>query len=117
MLLYEDRSKNVTITDVIMSGVRTYTDQPMGGWKRVDDPTVPKDLSSLLKNALKSRLGASYSPVALLSTQSGAGTNYCIFCESGSVTADPRAGYAFVYLFVDESGNARIGDIVGFDGN
>ena len=115
--LYEDRSKNVTITDVLMSGVRTYTDSPMGGWTRVDDPAVSKDLASLLKSALKSLLGASYSPVALLSTQSGSGTNYCIFCESGSVTADPHAGYAFVYLFVDESGSARIGDIIGFDGN
>jgi hypothetical protein len=42
---------------------------------------------------------------------------YCIFCESGTVTADPQAGYAFVYLYEDTDGAAHISSILDFAGN
>ena len=114
VILYEDNSGKASISDVISSDVRTYTDVPMGGWKRADDPTVSSKLSSKLSEALKGRLGASYSPVALLSTQTASGTNYCIFCEEGKVTADPKAEYAFVYLHEDADGTVSITDITDF---
>ena len=117
VLLYEDRDKNVTITDVIMSGVRTYTDMAMGGWNRAELPTVTKELSQKRKSALSEYFGASYAPVALLSTQSVSGMQYCIFCESGTITADPQAGYAFVYLYEDADGAAHISSILDFKGN
>ena len=114
VILYENNSGKASISDVITSNVRTYTDVPMGGWKKADDPTVSSKLSSKLSQALKGRLGASYSPVALLSTQTASGTNYCIFCEEGKVTADPKAEYAFVYLHEDADGTVSITDITDF---
>ena len=100
-----------------MSGVRTYTDLPMGGWSRAESPVVTKELSAELDAALSEVLGASFAPVALLSTQSASGMQYCIFCESGTVTADPQAGYAFVYLYEDTDGAAHISSILDFAGN
>ena len=114
VILYEDNSGNVSITDVFSSEVRTYTDLPMGGWTRSEDPTVSSSLSKKLSNALKGRLGASYSPIALLSTQTASGTNYCFFCEEGKVTADPKAEYAFVYMHEDSDGTVSITDITDF---
>ena len=115
--LYEDADKNVRITDVIMSEVRTYTDSPMGGWTKSEDPTVTKERKTLFDNALKGILGANYTPIALLSTQSGSGTHYCFFCESGKITADPNAGYAFVYVYDGGNGEPIVSSILNFIGN
>ena len=117
VLLYEDRDKNVTLTDVIMSGVRTYTEMPVGGWNRAESPIVTKDLSKALQSALSEYVGASFAPVALLSTQPTSAMQYCVFCESGTVTADPHGGYAFVYLAVDADDTAHISTILDFMGN
>ena len=114
VILYEDSKGNVTITDVISSDVKTNTDIAMGGWTRTKDPTVSSKMSSKLSEALKKRLGVSYSPVALLSTQSVSGTNYCFFCEEGKITADPKAEYAFVYLHEDTDGTVSITEITDF---
>lgn len=117
VILYENPDGKVSLTDVIMSGVRTYTSMGMGGWTNASDPKVTDEHKAMLKEALKAYVGASYAPIALLSTQSVTGTNYCFFCEANKVTADPLSEYAFVYLYVDESGNAVVTDIVNYYGN
>ncbi|MBQ1727640.1 MAG: hypothetical protein II039_09670 [Treponema sp.] len=115
--LYEDSDKNVRITDVNLSEIRTYTDAAMGGWTRAKDPTVTKELKNMFNDALSGILGANYSPVALLSTQSGSGTNYCFFCESGKITGEPNASYAFVYIYRNADGEVSLSDILNFIGN
>jgi Periplasmic protein TonB, links inner and outer membranes len=112
--LYEDTNGKVKITDVKNSDVQTYTDVAMGGWKKASDPTVTSKLSTKLSDALKGRLGATYAPIALLSTQSSSGTNYCFFCESGKVTANPSSSYAFVYIHEDSSGKTSVNEILDF---
>lgn len=114
--LYEDGQKNVSITDVNMSGVRTYTDSPMGGWTKAPLPTMTKDLTAMVKTALSGVLGANYTPIALLSTQSGLGTNYCFLCESGKATADPNAGYAFIYVYDGGDGEPVLSQILDYSG-
>ena len=115
--LYADPDNNVQITDVIMSGVRTYTDMQMGGWAAEDDPAVTDDLKGMLQSALDGILGANYAPIALLSTQSASGTNYCFFCESGKITGEPNASYAFVYVYKDSGGTVSLSEILDYMGN
>ena len=114
--LYQDRDNNVSITDVIMSGVRTYTDMAMGGWVKTEDAELSGDQNDMFRTALSGLLGADYSPIALLSTQSGSGTNYCFFCESGRITGEPNAGYAFVYVYVSGDGEVSVSEILDFMG-
>ena len=71
---------------------------------------------SMLKTAMKGMLGANFAPIALLSTQTASGTNYCFFCEAQSVSADPSSEYAFVYVYEDETGSASVTEILNFVG-
>ncbi len=112
--LYEDSKGKVIVTDIVMSEVRTYTDLAMGGWTTAEDSKVTDKQASMLSAALKKRLGATYSPIALLSTQSASGINYCFFCEAGKVTADPSAEYAFVYVNENGEGTAEVYEILDF---
>ena len=114
VIAHEGTDGSVTVTDVIMSQVNTYTDLPMGGWKNADDPVVHPDMEALFASAARGFLGAEYAPIAVVSMQPANGTNYCIFAEAGKVTADPGSEYAFVYLHVDEGGSAAVTDIVSF---
>ena len=114
VILYEDTAGKVTVTDVIMSQVNTYTDLPMGGWKTADDPVLTEELKAAFAGAIQTMLGADYAPEALVSSQSASGMHYCIFAEAGKITADPEAEYAFVYLHINEEGTPEITDIVSF---
>ena len=116
VILYEDRDGKVTISDVNMSGVRTNTAMAMGGWTNASDPNVSDRQASMLKTAMKGMLGANFAPIALLSTQTASGTNYCFFCEAQSVSADPSSEYAFVYVYEDETGSASVTEILNFVG-
>ena len=117
VILYENRDGKVTLSDVNMSGVRTNTAMAMGGWTNASDPKVSNAQASMVKEALSSMLGAKFAPIALLSTQSASGTNYCFFCEANAVSADPSSDYAFLYVYEDESGSASVTEILDFFGN
>ena len=114
VIVNEDVEKNLTVIDVIMSQVNTYTDLPMGGWELAKDPVLTEELKALFQDSVKTFLGAVYEPIAVVSTQSASGTNLCIFAEAGKVTADPESEYAFVYLHIDDEGTAEVKDIVAF---
>ena len=47
-------------------------------------------------------------PVALLSTQTVAGTNYCILCEATTVYPGAEMHYAVVNVYKSLEGNANI---------
>ena len=58
--------------------------------------------------AAKGLSGASYTPVAVLSSQVVAGMNYCILCQVTPVTPDAAPAWALVYIYADLEGNAEI---------
>ena len=84
----------------------------MGGWQQADTPEVTDEIAEAFSKAAEKLLGVDYEPVAVLSRQVVAGTNYCILCESKVVAPDTETEYCFVYLYVDLEGNSEITDIV-----
>lgn len=53
-------------------------------------------------------MGVDYVPVALLSTQTVAGTNYRILCEATTVYPGAERHYAVVNVYESLEGNANI---------
>lgn len=81
-----------------------------GGWQNVpcEAATLPEDAQAAFDKALEGLDGAVYTPVALLSTQVVAGTNYCILCQITPVVPNPAPTWALVYIYADLQGNAEI---------
>ncbi len=82
----------------------------VGGWTPFvqEAGTLPQDAQAAFDKALEQLDGAVYTPVALLSTQVTAGTNYCILCQIAPVVPDPVPVWALVYIYADLQGNAEI---------
>ena len=81
-----------------------------GSWTPVvqEAGKLPEDAQTAFDKALEQLDGATYIPVALLSTQVVAGTNYCILCQITPVVPDPEPTWALVYIYADLQGNAEI---------
>ncbi len=115
--LYEDLDGNVEVTDIVSSSVETNIvddDEITGGWMQPESPEVTDEVREALTKATADLDGASYTPLAFLSSQVVAGMNYCIFCEKQSTAVDVENQYVFVYVYEDLQGNAEITDVVGF---
>ncbi len=82
----------------------------VGGWENVpcEAGALPEDAQAAFDKALAELDGAEYSPVALLSKQVVAGTNYCVLCQITPVVPDPVPVWALVYIGADLQGNAKI---------
>ena len=98
------------ITALITAPV--YASGPlMGGWQVSEDPAITEEAQDAFNKALDGLVGAEYEPIALLATQVVAGTNYCFLCRITPVVPNPVPGYAFVYIYEDLQGNAKILDV------
>ena len=117
--IYEDTEGGAQIKEIVNPGVETWissSDAPMpGGWSQAESPMIPDELDRLLDEAFEGMLGTDYSPVALLSNQIVAGTNYCILCEQTIVYPNADPEYVFLYLYEDLDGNAQITDIARYE--
>ena len=82
----------------------------VGGWENVpcEAGVLPEEAQAAFDKATEGLVGAVYTPVALLSTQVVAGTNYCILCQITPVVKDPVPVWALVYIYADLQGNAEI---------
>lgn len=118
VILYEDLEGNVTITSVLDSEAEAEVlpdaGTLMGGWSAPETPAVTEEAAAALAKAAESKLGAEYTPIALLATQIVSGTNYSLLCEIKAVTPEAEAGYAVVHVYQDLEGNAEITDIFEF---
>jgi len=111
--LYEDAQGNVSLSDVIDSGVATHINGLAGGWSQCENPSITEEVKALFDKALNGYKGAALTPVALAATQVVAGTNYCFLCETDPVTVS-TCGYAMVTVYADLKGNAEITDVAEF---
>ena len=82
----------------------------VGGWTPVESEAavLPDDAQAAFDKATEGLVGATYTPVALLSTQLVAGTNYCILCQITPVVPDAVPTWNLVYIYADLEGNAEI---------
>lgn len=99
------------VTLGLVLGLVSATAETMaGGWSPVvqEAGKLPEDAQTAFDKALEKSDGATYIPVALLSTQVVAGTNYCILCQITPAVPDSVPTWALVYIYADLQGNAEI---------
>ena len=91
----------------------TNAEAMTGGWENVPHETaeLPADAQAAFDKAVEGLVGAEYVPVALLSTQVVAGTNYCILCQITPVAPNATPTWALVYIYADLDGNAEITNV------
>ena len=84
-----------------------------GGWQPAiaEAQALPEDAQAAFDQATNGLEGAVYTPVALLSEQVVAGTNYCILCQITPVVPDAVPTWNLVYIYADPEGNAAIQNI------
>lgn len=80
-----------------------------GGWEILDcESSLSPDEAAVFEKAAEGWTGADFDPVAVIATQVVSGTNYCFLAKVTTVTADPASHYAFVYVYADLNGDAKI---------
>ena len=80
-----------------------------GGWENIPHAAaeLPEDAQAAFDKATEGQ--DEYIPVALLSTQVVAGTNYCLLCQVKA--KDSTSTWALVYIYADLEGNAEITNV------
>lgn len=74
-------------------------------------PVITDDIREVFENVLECLVGVDYQPIALLGSQTVAGTNYAIICEATVVYPDAVPYYAIVYITEGLDGTAALLDI------
>lgn len=78
----------------------------MGGYNIPDSPEITDELKDICTKALAGRTDMSYTPLALLSTQVVAGTNYIILFNCKHLIDNSVDTYSIGYIYEDLKGNA-----------
>lgn len=94
------------VLGLVSAGAETV----VGGWTPVEHEAaaLPEDAQAAFDKAVEQMDGAEYTPVALLSTQVVAGTNYCILCQVTPIVPEAVPTWNLVYIYADLQGNAEI---------
>jgi len=85
-----------------------YEEGTVGAWQEAESPAMTEEAAAAFKKATEGFVGVNYVPVALLSTQTVAGTNYRILCEATTVYPGAEMHYAVVNVYESLEGNANI---------
>jgi len=85
-----------------------YEEGAVGAWQEADSPAMTEEATAAFNKATEGFVGVDYVPVALLSTQTVAGTNYRILCEATVVYPGAEMHYAVVNVYESLEGNANI---------
>ncbi len=85
-----------------------YEEGAVGTWQEAESPAMTDEAKAAFSKAAEGFVGVDYVPVALLSTQTVAGTNYRILCEATTVYPGAEMHYAVVSVFESLEGNANI---------
>ena len=91
--------------------IGTVAEPMIGSWENIAPEAVElhSDAQAAFDKATEGR--DEYIPVALLSRQVVAGTNYCILCQITPVVPDATSTWALVYIYADLDGNAEITNV------
>lgn len=79
----------------------------VGAWQEADSPVLTEEVKAAFEKATEGFVGVDYVPVAFLSQQVVAGTNYRILCEATTVYPGAEMHYAVVDVYVSPEGNAN----------
>lgn len=112
--LYEDLEGNVELTEVLESAEEVPQEGLDGGWTASESPELTDEARDAFEKATKDVEGTTYTPVALLSTQVVAGTNYRILCEANPGVVEGGTEYDILVVYADLEGNAELTDVMMF---
>ena len=85
------------------------TDETLaGGWQEAETPAMTEEAAAVFRKATEGFVGVDYVPVALLSTQTVAGTNYRILCEATVVYPGAEPYYAVMTVYRGLDGSTGI---------
>ena len=85
-----------------------YEEGAVGAWQEAESPALTDEAKAAFSKATEGFVGVDYVPVALLSEQVVAGTNYRILCEATTVCPGAEMHYAVVSVYESLEGNANI---------
>ena len=102
------RAEILDIGDPLCQTDLDYEPGAVGTWQEADSPALTEDAKAAFEKATEGFVGVDYVPVALLSEQVVAGTNYRILCEATTVYPGAEMHYAVVDVYVSLEGNANI---------
>ena len=85
-----------------------YEEGAVGTCQEAESPAMTEEATAAFNKATEGFVGVDYVPVALLSTQTVAGTNYHILCEATTVYPGAEMHYAVVNVYESLEGNANI---------
>ncbi len=80
--------------------------RPIGGYTTPESPVITDELKIICDKALSSRTDMSYTPIALLSTQVVAGTNYFVLFSCRHLIDNSVDTYSLGYIYEDLKGNS-----------
>ncbi len=114
--IYQKLDGSVECTKILTSEAEAHaTDAALaGGWSAPEGFAVSDEARAALEKAAEKKLGASYTPVALLGQQVVSGMNYAILCEIAPVTPNAESSFAVVTVYADLTGGAEITEIADF---
>lgn len=102
------KAEIVEIGDPLCRTNLDYEEGAVGAWQEAEFPAMTEEATAAFNKATEGFVGVDYVPVALLSTQTVAGTNYCILCEATTVYPGAEMHYAVVNVYKSLEGNANI---------
>lgn len=116
--IYEDLEGNATVIKIMSSSndVQNTEEDVVGGWTETTSFDIPEKVMDKFRKACETLTGAIYKPLALLATQTVAGTNYRILCKAKPSVEISNADfwYVIVTVYADLNGNAEIIDTIEF---
>ena len=102
------KAEIVEIGDALCLTNLDYEEGAVGTWQEAESPALTEEAKAAFQKATEGFVGVDYVPVALLSTQTVAGTNYRILCEATVVYPGAEMHYAVVSVYQSLDGNANI---------
>ena len=102
------KAEIVEIGDALCRTDLDYEEGAVGTWQEPETPALTEEAKAAFNKATEGFVGVDYVPVALLSTQTVAGTNYRILCEATVVYPGAEMHYSVVSVYEDLAGNAEI---------
>lgn len=101
------RAEILNVDDALCETDLVDDKEMTGGWQEAQSPAMTDEAKAAFEKATEGLLCVDYVPVALLSTQVVAGTNYRILCEATTVYPGAEMHYAVVNVYVSPEGNAN----------
>lgn len=102
------KAEIVEIGDALCRTDLDYEEGAVGTWQEAQSPAMTDEAKAAFEKATDGLLCVDYVPVALLSTQVVAGTNYRILCEATEVYPGAETHYAVMTVYEGLDGSANI---------